>query len=51
MNPTDLRARVEEAIRELIDWPTWERSVAAEEAEAESLRTVLDAWHGRNGHP
>jgi hypothetical protein len=46
MNPNDLRARVEQHIQAFIDWPTWERSVAAEEAEGESLRTVLDRWNG-----
>ena len=50
MNPNDLRARVEAAIREQIDVPTWERSVAAEGAEAASLRAVLDRWNS-NGQP
>lgn len=32
------------AIVDLIDQPMWERSLGAEEAEAASLKTVLDRW-------
>jgi hypothetical protein len=51
MDPNLLRTRVEVAIRDLIDWPTWDRSVAAEEAEVESFRNLFDAWPHRNGQP
>jgi hypothetical protein len=46
LSPVVLRDRVAAAIRALIDAPTWQRSVAAEQAEIASLRTVLDRWNG-----
>ena len=50
LSPVVLRARVGDAIDELLDAPLWDRSVAAEEVEAASLATVLDAWNGNGGH-
>jgi hypothetical protein len=47
MNPNTLRARVDDAIRSGIDETQWERSVRAEGAELDSLRSVLDRWNGQ----
>ena len=44
MDPNDLRAKVEAAIREHIEWQQWERDTLINEAEQKSLRTVLDGW-------
>ena len=44
LSPPVLRDRMRRAISALIDRATWERSIAAEQLEAESLRTVLDRW-------
>ena len=44
LDPNILRARVEEAIREHIDWSSWERCALAEQAERSSLVDVLSAW-------
>lgn len=44
MDPNDLRAKVEAAIREHIEWEQWNRDVLINEAEQKSLRTVLDGW-------
>jgi hypothetical protein len=41
MNPNDLGDRVEEAIRESIDWGIWECCQRAEAAEKETIRTVV----------
>jgi hypothetical protein len=46
MDPRDLRALVEEAIRNEIEPNAWNRCAIIEQAERESLRTVLDAWKG-----
>jgi hypothetical protein len=46
MDPNDLRAVVDQEIRSLIDWGTWNHCAMIEKAERESLRTVLDAWKG-----
>jgi len=43
-HPNDLRARVEQEIEALIEPEAWGRCVLVNEAEQESLRTVLDAW-------
>jgi hypothetical protein len=44
MDPNDLRDCVEEAIKELIEPMAWARCEVVNEAERESLRTVLDNW-------
>jgi hypothetical protein len=44
MQPNDLRARVEQAIEEVIDPEAWERCERAQEAEQHSLETLLDKW-------
>jgi hypothetical protein len=41
LSPAVLRDRLEVFIRAEIDWPTWNRSRLAEQAETESLRNVL----------
>jgi hypothetical protein len=46
MDPNDLRSRVEEEIKKHIDPEAWERCRVIDEAERESLRHVLDRWHG-----
>ena len=48
MDPRDLRDMVEQAICELIEWETWNRWKLVQEAEIESLQTVLDAWSPAN---
>jgi hypothetical protein len=44
LDPNVLRARVEAAIREYIDWAAWERCSLAEQAERQSLADVMNAW-------
>jgi hypothetical protein len=44
MDPNDLRACVEEAIKALIEPVAWERCEVVNEAEQESLRSILDEW-------
>jgi hypothetical protein len=44
MDPNDLRACVEAAIKELIDPVAWERCMTVNRAEQESLQTVLGKW-------
>ena len=44
LDPNILRTRVEQSIRTLIDWPTWERCAKIEEAEKASLLEVVGAW-------
>jgi hypothetical protein len=44
MDPRDLRDRVEEAIKDEIEWRAWRRCETVQLAEQESLQTVLDAW-------
>jgi len=46
MDPNDLRAKVDAAIREHIDWEQWRRDDVINRAEQRSLRTVLDSWSG-----
>jgi hypothetical protein len=46
MDPNDLRSRVEEEIEKHIEPEAWERCRVIDEAERESLRHVLDKWHG-----
>jgi hypothetical protein len=44
MDPNDLRARIEDAIKAQIEPVVWKRCATVERAEKQSLRTVLDAW-------
>jgi hypothetical protein len=44
LDPNDLRHRVEEAIKNEIEWEAWERCATVERAEQESMRTFLDEW-------
>ena len=44
LDPNDLREIVEQAIQNEIEPVAWERCATVEEAEKESLRTVLDRW-------
>ncbi len=44
MDPNDLRACVEAAIRAEIEPVAWNRCAVVNDAERESLRTVLNAW-------
>jgi hypothetical protein len=44
MNPNDLRARVTEAIEDELDRAAWDRYVAAEQAERESITETLTTW-------
>ena len=44
MDPNDLRRSVEYAIRDEIEPVAWNRCARVNEAEQESLRTVLDGW-------
>jgi hypothetical protein len=46
LDPNDLRDCVREAIVELIEPVAWERCEIINEAEQESLRTVLGSWKG-----
>jgi hypothetical protein len=49
MDPNHLRTRVELEIAALIEPAAWERCVLVNEAEQESLRTVLDSWKSADG--
>jgi len=49
LDPNDLRALVDDAIRAEIEPVAWNRCAAVEKAERESLRHVLDSWKGGNG--
>jgi hypothetical protein len=50
LDPNDLRATVDEAIRAEIEPNAWERCEIVEKAERESPRTVLDSWkYGGDG--
>lgn len=44
MDPNDLRACVEEAIKELIEPVAWKRCEIVNQAEQESLKTILAKW-------
>jgi len=46
LDPNDLRALVEEGIRDQIESVAWKRCADVEKAQRESLRTVLDSWKG-----
>jgi len=47
LDPNDLRALVEKAIRAEIEPEAWNRCAVVEKAERESLRHVLDKWNGK----
>ena len=49
LDPNDLRALVDEAIRAEIEPIAWKRCAVIEKAERESLRHVLDRWNGAGG--
>jgi hypothetical protein len=49
LSPVTLRERVEDAIRRLIEWPRWEWSQRAEQAETDSIREVLARWTSIKG--
>ena len=44
MDPNDLRDCVEEAIEELIEPVAWKRCEVVNQAEQESLKTILEEW-------
>jgi hypothetical protein len=44
MDPNDLRDVVEDAIRELIEPVAWKRCEVVNQAEQESLKTILEKW-------
>ena len=44
LDPNTLRDRVDQHLRSLIDWPTWERCSRAEEAERSTLLEFVGAW-------
>lgn len=46
MDPNDLRACVEESIKELIEPTAWARCETVNQAEQESLKTILANWRG-----
>jgi hypothetical protein len=46
MDPNDLRDLVERSIRGLIDHKQWDRDMAINEAERQSLKTAMDGWRG-----
>ncbi len=45
LDPNDLRARVEEAIKAEIEWEAWKRCSACQLAEQQSLTHVLEKWN------
>jgi hypothetical protein len=49
MDPNDLRARVEQEIKDLIEPVAWRRCEDVNKAETESLKHVLDRW-GKQRH-
>ena len=49
LDPNDLRALVEGAIRREIEPKAWKRCAVVEKAERESLRHVLYSWKGIDG--
>lgn len=51
MSPVDLRARVEEEIRNRINWSTWERSRKAEAAEIATIDTAISNWQTAISRP
>ncbi len=49
MNPNDLRRRVRRAIMAELDREAWDRYVAAEEAERQSITRTIKAWNRISG--
>jgi len=49
MNPADLRAVVEQAIRECIDWDIWAQDDRVEAAELVSIEKVISTWPSISG--
>jgi hypothetical protein len=49
MDPSKLRTRVEEAIREYIDFDAWEKSAVTEAAEKVEMEAFLETWPGNRG--
>jgi hypothetical protein len=47
MHPNALRERVRERIGVLIEHEAWNRCAVAQQAEQDSLQSVLDQWPGR----
>ena len=47
MDPNDLRDCVEAAIKELIEPVAWKRCEIVNQAEQESLKTILEKWTPR----
>jgi hypothetical protein len=47
LDPNDLRERVEQEIKALIEPIAWQRCAIVNDAEQESLRTILDSWGAR----
>jgi hypothetical protein len=45
LDPRELRSMLEQAIRAEIDWVEWNRCAEMEQAERESMRTMIDAWN------
>ena len=50
LNPNILRDRVEQAIRGRINFDAWDRAAVAEQAELDSLTSILSTWPGISGH-
>ena len=44
MDPRDLRRIVENAIRSMIDWDTWNRCVTMEKAQRDSMKDFFASW-------
>jgi hypothetical protein len=51
MDPNDLRDCVEEAIRDLIESTAWHRCEVVNQAEQESLKTILKGWRAAPTNP
>jgi hypothetical protein len=49
LSPVVLRQRVEHAIRNRLDLAAWHRADVVEQAERESLTTILNTWPGISG--
>jgi hypothetical protein len=46
LSPVVLRDRVEQAIVDRLDQAAWDRAEIVEQAERESLTTILNTWPG-----
>jgi hypothetical protein len=44
MDPRELRSIVENAIRGMIDWETWNRCVIMERAQRDSMKDFAVSW-------